>query len=269
MSSTLKPTEIYGYTPPETEEIPKVTIHGTTPPKVSDPQRVEVYSPIQRIDTTEVTLETAILTEEEKPRTHYIPRTFESSDKIAKEVLGKLETEIKSKLEIIDRLTSRVDSLEVNSDLKVYRYWDFKVDTSGWSPLWSSDIRVDNNELIISGGVIYSGIRSPNLTIPGGVFRLFRMRIRRISGSGWSGGVFYSNNFHGISDVYAKYISDPNIGINESMIINLDFSDNTDWNSSYISELVIRLGSTPHDVFAIEWVLVGEPESISIDGGYF
>jgi hypothetical protein len=97
-------------------------------------------------------------------------------------------------------------------------------------------------------------------------------KIRRVSGSGWWGGVQYSTSGHGFSTSYRKIISEPS-GIDDDWVVcEWDMSDLTDGGTDYTDNTItgFRIGlgdDATDDVFDIEYIRVRGPNHI--DRAYF
>lgn len=99
------------------------------------------------------------------------------------------------------------------------------------------------------------------LKIDGRKYDKIQMRIRRVSGTGWQGVVYYDNVTHSYSGSYYKQIADGTI-IGQWVILEWDMAaltlGGTDWTSSpNINAIRFDLANTPSDVFEVDWISVG------------
>lgn len=147
--------------------------------------------------------------------------------------------------------------------------WNFDSNTESWAAV--------NAAISASGGVVRltpsSGdaiLYSPNsLSLNGTLNTLVRARVKRISGSGWDGQVFYFTNGHGESSSYRKAIADTTV-IGEWRVLEWDMAALTaggnDWTTNTINRIRIDLGTTVSDVFDIDWIAIGRtaPQAYSV-----
>lgn len=99
------------------------------------------------------------------------------------------------------------------------------------------------------------------LKIDGRKYDKIQVRIRRVSGTGWQGVVYYNNITHNYSGSYYKQIADGTI-IGEWVILEWDMAaltaGGTDWTSSpNIDAIRFDFANTPADVFEVDWISVG------------
>lgn len=103
--------------------------------------------------------------------------------------------------------------------------------------------------------------RTPTFSLSGALAPIIRVKVRRVSGTGWDGSIAYKTSSHGFSySNYRQQVSDPT-RINEWVIVEWDMTQLTaggkDWVDSTIEQLGIHLGQTVGDVFDVAWVSVG------------
>ena len=140
-----------------------------------------------------------------------------------------------------------------------FKTWDFSSTAEGW--IASGATLTTNGESIrISSVGIDPQFLSPSIAIAGSRYDKLRVRVRRISGSGWDGEAFYTTGGHMSSASYVKAIADTTI-LNSWVILEWDMAALTaggsDWTSNTITGMRIDLGATPSDVFDIDWVSIG------------
>ena len=122
-------------------------------------------------------------------------------------------------------------------------------------------------------------IYSPNgVSITGSVNRYIRARMRRTSGVGWVGNVYYTTAGHGISASYKATASAPAVAVNEWTIVEWDMhslvAGGTDWRDNTVTQIRLDLGNTASDVFEIDWIAIGRYgpggnlQAVAVDAKY-
>jgi hypothetical protein len=101
-------------------------------------------------------------------------------------------------------------------------------------------------------------IATPTLSMSGRVNNIIRLKIRRLAGSGFDGGIFYSTTSHGYSESYKGLL--PSIGTSWQ-VIEVDMASQylggPDWSNSTITQVRFDFGSTTSDIFEIDWISFG------------
>ncbi len=117
--------------------------------------------------------------------------------------------------------------------------------------------------------------RSPEISFWGGTNTLVQVKIKRVSGSGWHGALYYDTNDHDETEDYKKLIADPTV-TGEWVIAEWDMSSLTnggnDWLDHHISQIRLDFGNTASDTFDIEWISVGRnapPKGKGLPGNRF
>ena len=117
--------------------------------------------------------------------------------------------------------------------------------------------------------------RSPEISFFGGTNTLVQVKIKRVSGSGWHGALYYDTNDHNESEDYKKLIDDPTV-TGEWVIAEWDMSSLTnggnDWTQHDIGQIRLDFGNTASDTFDIEWVTIGRnapPKGKGLPGNRF
>jgi hypothetical protein len=117
--------------------------------------------------------------------------------------------------------------------------------------------------------------RSPEISFFGGTNTLVQVKIKRVSGSGWQGTLYYDTNDHGETEDYKKVIADPTV-TGEWVIAEWDMSSLTngdnDWTQHDIGQIRLDFGETASDTFDIEWVSIGRnapPKGKGLPGNRF
>lgn len=143
--------------------------------------------------------------------------------------------------------------------------WNFTSNSEGWA--------ATNGSTSVSGGIlsiVATGtamrIQADGLSIDGSVARYLRVRIRRTSGTSWSGIVRYATSGHTYSDSYRLTIPDTTV---TDMWVDLvwDMWDleagGDDWKESTITGIRVSLGGAGLSNFDIDWILAGDLETIT------
>lgn len=144
--------------------------------------------------------------------------------------------------------------------------WNFTNDVNGWNGT-NATISAAGGYLVVDSTAANPYIQSPSgLTIDGSENRYVRARVRRVSGSGWDGRCYYSTSGHGYSEAYRKIIPDTT-QIGKWVTLTWDMYDLTnggdDWETSTVTRIRLDLGADEDDDFEIDWVLVGDLETIT------
>jgi predicted phage tail protein len=107
-------------------------------------------------------------------------------------------------------------------------------------------------------------INVSGLSINGALYSKIRVSITRRAGTpatDWDGSIYYVTSGHGISSSYTKKLTNPNLAVGSSTILEFDMgaltAGGTDWVSSTITALRIDLGSASGGAFDIDWIAVG------------
>lgn len=103
-------------------------------------------------------------------------------------------------------------------------------------------------------------ITSPNLALNGRLYDKLRVKIKRLTGTGWDGTVFYATATHSISGAYNSVVTlDPTI-LNQWVVVDWDMTTtlNNDWRAgNLISNVRFDFGVTPSDSFLVEYIAFG------------
>ena len=123
------------------------------------------------------------------------------------------------------------------------------LDSDGTDPIWQSPSFGDINNTCNNG---FYGGNAP----------IVRVRLARQGGSGWQGTCYYATSGHGYSESYQVTVSsDPTIVggyyTYDYVQFDFDFSNVSNWNSSYITQLRFDFGGSASDVFLIDSVTIG------------
>ena len=152
----------------------------------------------------------------------------------------------------------------VSGGFDVARTWYFDNSTSGWEASGASTLTAANGWVVLTntavgGAIALSTDMSPGIN--GGQYSLLKVRVRRVSGTGWSGNLYYKTSTHGFSVANYKHISDPGLAVGADTILEFDMTALTaggqDWRNSTILNLKLELGLSSADSFEIDWIAVG------------
>lgn len=153
-------------------------------------------------------------------------------------------------------LASSIYSLQSTaSGLEIGKSWNFDSTVEGFVALGAT-VTWSNGSIQLTSSGTDPALRTPGISIAGGANYLVRMRIRRVSGSGWDGKLYYTTASHGENETYRKQISD-GTATGEWRVIEWDMSDIADWMASNVLNIRFDLGTTAQDQFLIDWVSTG------------
>lgn len=165
-----------------------------------------------------------------------------------------------------DSLAQRIALLAagVSGGFDVAKTWYFDNNTSGWAATGSATLTASNGWVTLAstgvgGATTLTADLSPGIN--GGQYALIKARVRRVSGTGWAGNIYYKTASHGFSVANYKHISDPGIAVGSDAIVEFDMTALTaggqDWRNSTILNLKLELGLSSADSFEIDWIAVG------------
>lgn len=149
------------------------------------------------------------------------------------------------------------------SPASVYR-WDFADSLEGWTAGGGCMLGSATSYAAVyySGGAQY--ITRDGLSIPGPIYNQVVARIKRVSGSGWNGGLYYSTPSHGYSYSYGLIVGEPS-GLSDWVEVTWDMTKlgagGADWISNTITGLDLQLGSAFGDFYHVDWIEVRSSES--------
>ena len=143
--------------------------------------------------------------------------------------------------------------------------WNFETSTESWT-VASQTQSATSGFVRLTPTTTDPQWLSPSFSISGSANRKITIRIRRVSGTGWDGSLFYSTSGHGFSGSFFKAISDTTV-IGQWVDMTWDMENLTaggsDWISNTITSIRLDLGVGVGDVFDVEFVVIGEPTSLS------
>ena len=138
--------------------------------------------------------------------------------------------------------------------------WQFDTGVEGWTAT-SATLSQASGQLTITSTGTDPTLVSPVTAIVGSLYSRVKAKITRTAGSGWDGKIFYGTSGHGFTASYYKTLPNPNLGIGQSIVLDIDMSALTaggsDWVTSTITSFRFDFGSTASDVFTVDWVGVG------------
>lgn len=110
------------------------------------------------------------------------------------------------------------------------------------------------------------------LSISGATARYVRIRMRRVSGTGWQGTVYYSTGLHGPSEDYRKDISGGLTPGSPGPWAEFVFDMHSltagagDWQNSTINGIRFDIGTAPGDVFEVDWIAFSQYQEQTVTG---
>ena len=168
---------------------------------------------------------------------------------------------------ILPANNNRTWGQRLRSSTPSYPAWYFSGTPLGWSPGGAVHSMDSNGFLTHSSTTIDPMLISPAVSINGASYNRVQLKVTRLSGSGWAGQLFYSNQYHGFSEAYSLFVPNPNLGVNETAVIEWNMSSSSiDWVGSTVSIIRVDLGQSPTDAFRIDFVRV-LPPSGALDSG--
>lgn len=87
--------------------------------------------------------------------------------------------------------------------------WEFRGSSEGWLGYSSTTITPNTDSITVTASSTGARLYFNQLSVNGSVYDKLRMRVRRVSGSGWSGTVYYGTPGHGEAYPYRKEMPNP------------------------------------------------------------
>lgn len=138
--------------------------------------------------------------------------------------------------------------------------WEFRGSAEGWVAA-NSSLATSTDTLTLTATAGNPQLGLTGLSIPGATYNKVRVRLRRVSGSGWRGALLYGTAAHNYSESYKKVLLDP-VASTSFVVIEFDMADltagGTDWKSNTITSMRLDLGNVAGDAFEIDWISVGK-----------
>ena len=145
-----------------------------------------------------------------------------------------------------------------------YADWNFESSAEGWTAT-NATITQSVGTISTAPSAASTRLISPKISLNGVFAPIVRIRIKRSSGTGWNGILYYVTATHGESVTYQMQSDTTGIGGNYT-IVEWDMSSLSDWTSNQISQIILDLGNTLTDTFIIDWISIGSispPVSLS------
>lgn len=137
--------------------------------------------------------------------------------------------------------------------------WNFDAGLESWTAV-NATLSVASGIVTVNATTSDPQFISPSISLIGGTYRNVRMRVKRTSGTGWDGNIYYTTSGHGISGSFRKNIADTT-AIGEWRVLDWDMENltvgGTDWINNTITSFRIDLGVSSTDDFQIDWVTIG------------
>jgi hypothetical protein len=182
------------------------------------------------------------------------------------------------------RAAITVATLDLKSDISEFDpaiVWDFSQSTAGWSALRNS-LSPNSSTLDFTDGAFTaagllpslavsftSGVYVPayqpdfasptGLSIQGSRNTIVKVRIKRTSGTGWVGRMYYATAAHGFSTEYYKDVPD-STSSGKYRIIEWDAQELTAGGSDWVDNTITQLGfdfGEGQDQFEVDYVAIG------------
>lgn len=163
-------------------------------------------------------------------------------------------------------LSTGYSSLLVKTNVIPYRLFDFTASNSSVTPsengfTYSGLVATPNSAgLLVQSNSTDPTIISPTFSINGATNQIVSIVLKRVSGTGWQGDLYYSTSGHGFSESFKKTVQDSSLlpaFTDKYFTIDFDMSDITDWTSNFITQIRFDLGNTAADSFRIVSICIG------------
>lgn len=137
--------------------------------------------------------------------------------------------------------------------------FDFDDGAEGWAFFGGTLTQVTEAVQLASAGADPIFQRG-GLSFSGQKHTRVRMRLRRISGAGWEGHLFWgttTRNFFDSGPGHYRTIPVPIAATNQWQTLEWDMSADAEWRAGTITALRIDLGNSSSDIFQIDWISIG------------
>ena len=174
----------------------------------------------------------------------------------------QLDASLSAEIDQIDTLALEVATLSagVAGAFDPFKTYYFDASAEGWIADTAATVSQSNGHLVVDSTGTTPSIKltadmSPALA--GANYPVVKARVKRVSGSTWSGKLQWKTAGHGFSGSNELILSDPTIAIGDYAVIEWDLSANTDYTSSAILNLRIEIGAASDDDFDVDWIATG------------
>lgn len=142
--------------------------------------------------------------------------------------------------------------------------FNFNSSTEGFTFINTSGF-ISDNALYMEASAFDPIIISPPMNISGALNYIVRVRIKRLAGTGWDGGLFYETPSHVITEAAKGRVNDTTV-LGEWVVLEYDmskpFTGGQDWVNSRITKVRFDFGTSPGDAFAVDWIMLGRYELV-------
>lgn len=175
----------------------------------------------------------------------------------------QLDATLSAEIDQIDVLAIEVSSLSagVSGAFDPFTTYYFDTSAEGWVADTAATVTHSSGHLIVNSTGSTPSVKlnvdlSPGVT--GANYPVVKARVKRVSGSTWSGTLQWKTSGHGFSASYQKVLSNPTIAIGDYATLEWDMSADADYTGANpILNLRIELGAASDDDFDIDWIAVG------------
>ncbi|NTB05839.1 hypothetical protein, partial [Agrobacterium tumefaciens] len=141
------------------------------------------------------------------------------------------------------------------ADFQPYQSWDFNNTLDGWAVSGGTPT-LNATTLTATANTTDLYIRSGVVSVPA-INTVVRARVRRVSGTGFDGGVYFQTNAQVSESTNGRVaLKSGAIVTGEWTIFEFDASANANWTGT-ITRIRLELGSNSTDVYEVDWVTVG------------
>lgn len=172
-------------------------------------------------------------------------------------------------------ISAAANACDTATNIKVDGYSDvanysFNVSTEGFTGTHCS-VAAGSGVLTVTATGDDPQITKTGISISGATARYVRIRIRRLTGTGWQGTVYYSTAGHGMTEDYRKDVSGGLVpGSFSWSEFVFDMHSLTagagDWQNSTITGIRIDIGTSKGDAFEIDWVALSQYQEQTVSG---
>ena len=160
-------------------------------------------------------------------------------------------------------LLNAIAGAAARSGFSSYKTWDFRGTLDGWQNIGGiTSMSFTSDSMIIDSGGADPIFRSPyGLALPGNLYNVLRMKVKRLAGtagSSWDGNLFWSTTQFPTEGGSGQALGIPDITIlNEWVILEWNMSKVAEWTGRTVQYVRPDLGGSAADTFEIDWISLG------------
>jgi hypothetical protein len=174
----------------------------------------------------------------------------------------QLDATLSAEIDQIDTLATEISALTagVSGAFDPAETYYFDTTAEGWVADTAATVSQSNGHLVVNSTGTTPSIKHTtdfDPVVPGNKYPVVKARIKRVSGSTWSGTLQWKTGGHGFSASYQSVLADPTIAVGDYATVEWDMSAVSDYTGNNILNLRLELGAASDDDFDIDWLAIG------------